>query len=74
MPVADQVNPYNLQPGGRVGAGRFRYGSLSELKLERQLDRARAANLVERVEASVGTAGAEAARQGLRRLAEQRAG
>lgn len=46
----------------------------SELQLQGELNRARAANLVERVEASVGTAGAQAARQSLRRFAEQRAG
>ena len=42
----------------------------SELKLERQLDRARAANLVERVEAAIGAARADAARQLLGRVAE----
>ena len=42
-----------------------------KLKLERQLDGARAADLTERVEATVCAAGAEAARQRLRRLAEQ---
>src|SRR5208337_1373365 len=46
----------------------------SELKLERQLDRAWTADLVERIEASVRTAGAEAGRQRLCRLAEQGAG
>jgi hypothetical protein len=35
----------------------------SELKFERQLDGARAADLIERVEAAVRTAGAQAARQ-----------
>src|SRR5690242_19809017 len=46
----------------------------SELKLERQLDRARSADLVERVETAILATGPEAARQGLRRAAEQRAG
>ena len=42
-----------------------------ELKLQGQLDRARTANLVERIEAAVGSAGAEAAGQGLGRVAEE---
>ena len=46
----------------------------SELKLERELDRARAAELVQRVEAAVCAAGAKAARQRLCREAEQGAG
>ena len=46
----------------------------SELHLQRQLDRAGAADLVQGIEAAVGTAGAEAAGKRLRRLAELRAG
>jgi len=42
----------------------------SELKLERQLDRARAANLVERAETAIGAARTEAACQRLGRVAE----
>ena len=42
-----------------------------ELQLERQLDRARAADLVERIEAAVCTARTEAARQRCRRNSEQ---
>src|SRR5215472_17208478 len=45
-----------------------------ELKFQRELNRARAADLVKRVEAAVGTAGAQAARQRAGRVAEQRAG
>src|SRR5262249_21453038 len=45
-----------------------------EPKLQRQLDRARSADLVERVEPPVRAARPEAARQGLRRAAEERAG
>src|SRR6267378_2298315 len=45
-----------------------------ELELEGELDRAGAANLVERVETAKGAAGAQAARQRLGRVAEQRAG
>jgi len=46
----------------------------SELEFEGELDRAGAANLVERVEAAIGAAGAEAACQRLCRVAEQRTG
>jgi hypothetical protein len=46
----------------------------SELLLERKLDRARSANLVERVETDVGAARPQAARQRLPRVAEQGAG
>src|SRR5258707_9864997 len=45
--------------------------SPSELQLQGQLDRARAADLIERIEAAVGSAGAEAAGKRLRRLAEE---
>jgi len=48
------------------------YSLVSELQLERQLYRARAADLVQRIEATVGAAGAEAACQGLRRVAKLR--
>lgn len=43
----------------------------SELKFERQLDRARAADLIERVEAAVGTAGAQETGQHWGRLGEE---
>jgi hypothetical protein len=43
----------------------------SELKLERQLYRSWAADLIERIEISIGATGAQAARQCLRRLAKQ---
>ena len=43
----------------------------SELKLQGQLDRARAADLIERVETAIRAAGSQAAGQRLRRLAEQ---
>lgn len=46
----------------------------SKLELECELDRTRAADLVKRAEAAVGAAGTEAARQSLRRPAEQRIG
>lgn len=46
----------------------------SELELEGELDGAGAADLVEGVEAAIGAAGAQAARQRLRRAAEERAG
>ncbi len=46
----------------------------SELKPERQLDRARAAALVERIEAAALAAAAQCAVQRLRRLPEQRRG
>ena len=46
----------------------------SELELEGELDGAGAADLIERVEAAVGASGAQAARQGLRRLAERGTG
>jgi hypothetical protein len=42
-----------------------------KLKLKRQLDRPWPANLVERIEAGISAAGRQAARQGLRRAAEQ---
>jgi hypothetical protein len=42
----------------------------SELELEGELDGAGAADLVERVEAAIGAAGAEAAGQRLRRVDE----
>ena len=43
-----------------------------KLKFERQLDRAGATDLVEWIESAVGAAGAQAAGQRLRRMAEQR--
>src|ERR1700743_151082 len=43
----------------------------SELQLERQLDRARCADLIQRTQAAVGTAGTQAGCQRLRRLPEQ---
>ena len=43
----------------------------SELKPNGQLDRARASDLIERVEAAVGAAGAEAACERLGRVAEK---
>src|ERR1700674_4391560 len=46
----------------------------SELKLQRQLDRARPANLVERVKPAIRATGPQAVRQRLRRAAEQGAG
>ena len=45
-----------------------------ELKLERQLDRARAADLIQWAESAVGPTGAQAARQRLRRVAEKSVG
>ena len=48
------------------------HACFSELKRQRQLDRARAADLVERVEAAVGPARAEAASQCLRRVTKLR--
>ena len=42
----------------------------SELQLERELDRARAADLVQRVQAPVGAAGPQTVPQCLRRVAE----
>ena len=50
------------------------FRSTSELKFERQLDRARAANLVQRVEAAIRETGAQAACQRLRGVTEQRIG
>ena len=47
---------------------------LLELELEGELDGAGAADLVEGVEAAIGAAGAQAARQRLRRAAEEGAG
>jgi len=47
---------------------------LLKLKFEGQLHGAGAADLVERVEAAIGTAGAQAVCQRLRRVAEQGAG
>ena len=44
------------------------------MKFKRKLDRARSANLVERVETTIRTTGPETAREGLRRVAEQRIG
>ena len=55
-------------------AKRPAYQLLLELKFQGQLDRARAADLVQRAEAAIRTAGAEAARQCFRRVAEQGAG
>ena len=46
----------------------------SELELEGELNRARAADLVQRVEAAIVATGAEAARKRLRGVAKQRAG
>ena len=43
-----------------------------ELQLERELDRARAADLVQRIEASVRVACSEAVRQRLRRISKKR--
>ena len=45
-----------------------------ESELECELDRARTADLVQRVEAAVGSSNAQGIRQRLRRPAEQRAG
>src|SRR5690348_8570514 len=45
----------------------------SELELERQLDRARSADLIERVKSAIRAAGPQTVGQGLRRAAEQRA-
>jgi len=61
----------NLPPEGMVVSSARRapdgpHVRGSELKFERQLDGARAADLVEGVEASVGAARAEADRQRLR--------
>src|ERR1044071_8992759 len=50
----------------------FGESARSELELERELPGARPANLVERVEAAVGAARPQAARQRLRRAAEKR--
>jgi hypothetical protein len=47
---------------------------LLELELEGELDGAGTADLVEGVEAAIGAAGTEAARQSLRRVAEERIG
>ena len=44
---------------------RYRLRCWSELKLERQLDRPRSADLVERVETAIRAAGPEAVRQSL---------
>src|SRR5262245_18200754 len=46
----------------------------SELKLERRLDRARSADLIDRVETAARPAGPQTVRQRLCRAAEQRAG
>ena len=43
---------------------------LLELELESELDRTRAANLIQRVETAIGATGAQTARQRLRRVAE----
>jgi len=43
----------------------------SKLKLEGELDRARAANLIERIESAVGATCTKTVRQSLRRAAEQ---
>src|SRR5262249_50516140 len=48
--------------------------SCSKLKLKRELDRARSANVVERVETAVRAAGPETVRQRLRRAAKEGAG
>jgi len=47
---------------------------LLELELKGELDGAGAADLVKGVEAAIGAAGTETARQSLRRVAEQRVG
>ena len=46
----------------------------SELQLESELDRARSADLVERVEAAICATGSQAACQRCRRLTEMRVG
>src|SRR5262249_44738727 len=46
----------------------------SKLKLQRQLDRARSADLIERIEAAAGAARSQTVRQRLRRTAEQGTG
>src|SRR5262245_57307496 len=46
----------------------------SKLKFERQLDRARSADLVERVESPISATGPQTVRQRLRRPTEERAG
>jgi hypothetical protein len=48
--------------------------SPSELQLQGQLDRARAADLVERIKAAVGSAGAKAVGQSLGRIPKQSVG
>ena len=45
-----------------------------ELKLQCELDRARSANLIQRVETAAGATGAQAVRQCLRRAAEEGTG
>ena len=50
------------------------YPGISKLELEGKLDGAGTADLVEGVEATIGAAGAQAAGQRLRRLAEEGAG
>ena len=50
------------------------HATCSKLELEGELDRPRPANLVERVETTIGPTGPQAARECLRRVAEQGAG
>lgn len=58
----------------RRKTGDTQHAGRSEYKFEHQLDRARSANLVERVETTVRAAGDNGVRQGLRRAAEQGTG
>ena len=50
----------------------YRFEDYSELQFCRELDRALAADLIPRIEAAIGPAGAEAIRQRLCRLPEER--
>jgi len=61
-----------MQRGNKFTSGVT--GNSSKLKFEGQLDRAGAADLIQRVEAAVGAAGPQTVRQRLRRAAEQGAG
>ena len=65
--------PYEAQ-GKAFGVTAGKSACCSELEFEGELDRTRAADLVQGIEAAVGAAGAEATGKRLRRLAELRAG
>ena len=56
--------------GSCLETQRFVLSACSELKLKDQLDRARAANLVERVEPAIRAARSQTVRKRLRRAAE----